>query len=105
MAILDKIGYTPEIAIDNKTNQKSPYRKIWMQIGIAGFAFGNAMLFSLPEYFGMSIFDGSMVAHFLPVLNAILAIPVLLFSAQDYLKSAWNATVTKKINMDFLTNV
>ena len=100
VAILDKIGYTPEIAIDNKTNQKSPYRKIWMQIGIAGFSFGNAMLFSLPEYFGMSIFDGSMVAHFLPILNAILAIPVLLFSAQDYLKSAWNATITKRINMD-----
>jgi len=98
--LLDNIGYTPDIQLDKTTNQLSPYRKIWMQIGIAGFAFGNSMLFSLPEYFGLNLFDGSLVSRFLPILNAALAIPVLLYSASDYLKSAWNATITKRINMD-----
>lgn len=100
VVLLDKLGYTPDIQLENKTEQQSPYRKIWMQIGIAGFAFGNAMLFSLPEYFGLDIFDGSMVSKLFPILNAILALPVLLYSAQDYLKSAWNATKTQRINMD-----
>ena len=98
--LLDQLGYTPSINTENKANRKSPFRKLWLQIGIAGFAFGNSMLFSLPEYFGLEMYSGETLALLFPYLNALLALPVLLFSAQDYLRSAWNISKTKRINMD-----
>lgn len=97
--LLDSLAYTPDIQL-NKQQNKNPYRRIYMQIGIAGFVFGNSMLFSLPEYFGLNIFNGSGVETIFPYLNALLAIPVLLYSAQDYFKSSWGALKQQQINMD-----
>ncbi|GAA5036208.1 ATPase [Marivirga lumbricoides] len=98
--LLDSLAYTPDIQLDKKSEKANPYRRIWLQLGVAGFAFGNSMLFSLPEYFGMDIFNGSGVERIFPYLNALLALPVLLFSAQDYYKSSWGAIKQKQINMD-----
>lgn len=98
--LLNTLGYPPVFDTENKGTQKSPYRKIWMQIGVAGFVFGNSMLFSLPEYFGMDIFGTAGVQRLFPLLNALLAIPVLLFSARDYFVSAKTALQQKQINMD-----
>ncbi len=97
--LLDSLAYTPDIQLD-KQEDKNPYRRIYIQLGIAGFAFGNSMLFSLPEYFGLNIFDGSGVETLFPYLNALLAIPVLMYSAQDYFKSSWGAIKQQQINMD-----
>ncbi len=98
--LLDSLAYTPDIQLDKKDGKKNPYRRILLQLGIAGFVFGNSMLFSLPEYFGLDIFNGSGIESIFPYLNAILALPVLLFSAQDYFKSSWGAIRQKQINMD-----
>ncbi|MBK6266859.1 heavy metal translocating P-type ATPase metal-binding domain-containing protein [Marivirga sp. S37H4] len=98
--LLDSLAYTPDIQLDKKDHKTNPYRRIWLQLGIAGFVFGNSMLFSLPEYFGMDIFNGSGIESLFPYLNAVLALPVLLYSAQDYYKSSWGAIRQKQINMD-----
>ncbi|WP_340153761.1 heavy metal translocating P-type ATPase [uncultured Marivirga sp.] len=98
--ILDSIAYTPDIQLEKSKSNTSPYRRIWLQIGIAGFVFGNSMLFSLPEYFGLDIFNEDIISKIFPYLNALLAIPVLLFAAQDYFKSAWGAIKQRQINMD-----
>jgi Cu+-exporting ATPase len=98
--ILDKLGYTPELNGKKHDTKNNPYQKIWLQIGIAGFAFINSMFFSLPAYFGLEIFEGGMIAQFFPYLNALLAIPVLLFSATDYFKSALGTLKMQRINMD-----
>ncbi|HET8860817.1 heavy metal translocating P-type ATPase [Marivirga sp.] len=98
--LLDSIAYTPDIQLDNKKSNTSPYRRIWLQIGIAGFVFGNSMLFSLPEYFGLDLFDEDILSKIFPFLNALLALPVVFFTAQDYFKSAWAALKQKQINMD-----
>ncbi|WMN06070.1 heavy metal translocating P-type ATPase metal-binding domain-containing protein [Marivirga arenosa] len=98
--LLDSIAYTPDIQLENKKTNPSPYRRIWLQIGIAGFVFGNSMLFSLPEYFGLDILNEDLLTKIFPYLNALLAIPVLFFSAQDYFKSAWGVIRQKQINMD-----
>jgi len=98
--LLDSIAYTPDIQLEKKRVNTSPYRRIWLQIGIAGFVFGNSMLFSLPEYFGLNLFDDDVLSKIFPYLNALLALPVVLFAAQDYFKSAWGVIKQKQINMD-----
>jgi Cu+-exporting ATPase len=97
--LLDALAYTPDIQLTKQQNI-NPYRRIYMQLGVAGFVFGNSMLFSLPEYFGLNIFNGNGIENIFPYLNALLAIPVVLFSAQDYFKSSWGAIKQRQINMD-----
>lgn len=89
--LLAKLGYAPEFRLQNlqeKSGNKALHRT-WMQMGIAGFAFGNIMLLSFPNYLGMHM-DGTPWLHPLfSGLALILSIPVLLYSAQDYFRSAW----------------
>lgn len=101
--ILTSIGYEPEIRL-NKLEKKqptTPNRKLWIKLGLAGFAFGNIMLFSLPDYFSVSASDlDSNFKHIFGILNIVLALPVLLYSCTDYLKSAWAAISQYGINLD-----
>jgi len=55
--LLITLGYEPNISLEdsNKESNKSINRRFYIKIGVAGFAFGNIMLLSIPEYFG---FDG-----------------------------------------------
>lgn len=101
--ILTSIGYEPEMRFEklDKKEGSSPNRRLWLQMGVAGFAFGNIMLFSFPEYLsGSTLGHGSSFAVFFGILNIALAIPVLFYSAQDYLKSAWAAIKQGGINLD-----
>jgi len=76
-ALLSSIGYAPEINLGDVDNAKPKVisKKLAYQIGIAGFAFGNIMLFSFPEYVGM---DGETYRWFADVfgyLSLLLALP------------------------------
>ena len=50
VALLASIGYEPVLTLGELEKRKGdPARKRqWLQVGIAGFAFGNIMLLSLP---------------------------------------------------------
>ena len=50
--MLSSIGYEPEINLASlqKKVQQSTDKELYLQIGVAGFAFGNIMLLSFPEY-------------------------------------------------------
>ncbi len=96
------IHYTPEVslqAINNETTESSDKRLLY-KIGIAGFVFGNVMLYSLPEYFngGQPVEDG--LGDFLGILSYILIYPVVFFSGNDYLISAYKSIRKKIINID-----
>ena len=102
--LLAQIGYPPEINLndlDNDTPKNAPIsRRIYYQLGVAGFAFGNIMLFSFPEYLGLK---DSLDGNFAPIFgyfNLFLALPVLLYSAQDYLISAWQGLRRRHLNLD-----
>ncbi len=100
--LLASIGYEPEINLqDLKQKKSSRYnRRLFYQLGIAGFAFGNIMLLSFPEYFSLQIELGEEFAIFFGYLNLVLSLPVLLYSAQDYLRSAWYSIRQKGLNID-----
>jgi len=99
--LLIAIGYEPIITLQDvvkkqKTvNQNSLVRKI----AVAGFCFGNVMLFSLPEYFGFGAIDKKYAILF-NWLNLSFAIPVLLYSARDYFISAYNSLKLNQVNLD-----
>ena len=96
------IGYTPDLNMGEsgkKATSKTDKRLVG-QIGVAGFCFGNIMLLSFPEYLS---FDAELTPGyrtFFGYLNFVLALPVLLYSARDYLRSAYLAVSRRRINMD-----
>jgi len=95
------IGYPPKITLEDYDGkaQKKTNRRLILQIGVAGFCFGNIMLISFPEYLGLSEDDANFQQLF-NVLNLILSLPVLLFGAKDYLISAFKAIRARTINID-----
>lgn len=95
--LLNKIGYAPNIGAAHLKNNIAPAvdRTLIYQIGLAGFSFGNIMLFSFPEYLGLEYGADLIFRRLFGWLNLALAIPVLLYSARDYLKSAYHGLKQK----------
>jgi Cu+-exporting ATPase len=85
------LGYAPDFSRESAATQKlSAYDKsLLRRMAVAAFAFGNAMLFSLPEYFSSHV-ESAFAKTFI-VLNAALATFVLFYSAGEFFKSAWRA--------------
>ena len=101
--LLTTIGYEPNLKLEQLEGVKSAntQRGLWLKLGVAGFCFGNIMLFSFPEYLKMDQSGSSeMFRYFFGFLNIVLALPVLFYSAIDYLKSAWAALSQKGVNLD-----
>lgn len=99
---LAAIGYPPELKLDNvsKKNTTSTNKRLIYQIGIAGFCFGNIMLLSFPDYIAGADGVAFKYRSFFGYVSFLLALPVLLYSASDYLRSGWRAVTTREINMD-----
>jgi len=99
--LLATLGYEPNISLEdsNKKSTKSVNRSLYLKIGVAGFAFGNIMLLSFPEYFGFRGLEES-IGRFLSYLNILLSLPVVFYCASDYFKSAYTGLKQKFINID-----
>ena len=101
-ALLASIGYEPQLTLDElKTRPPNKEAKRrWLQLGVAGFAFGNIMLFSIPGYLGLDRFSGPLFARLFGWLSLALAVPVLLYSAADYWRGAWLACRQRVLTLD-----
>lgn len=96
---LDALGYPPVIGKQAENSKKIINKRFIMQLGVAFFCFGNIMLFSFPEYFTVDdTYD--QFRNFFAYLIFGFSIPILLFSARDYLISAYKALRTKVLNLD-----
>ena len=95
------IGYPPKITLEDYDKKKTRpgNRRLIIQIGVAGFCFGNIMLISFPEYLGLDENDSNFQSLF-NILNLVLSLPVLIFGAKDYLISAFKSIRIKTINID-----
>ena len=101
-ALLSTIGYAPDINLGDVEGRKSPAlsRRLASQLGVAGFAFGNVMLFSFPDYLGMDRATDAWFSTAFGYLSLVLALPVLLFSARDYFVSAGQGLRNRQLNID-----
>jgi Cu+-exporting ATPase len=90
VSLLASIGYEPRLTLDELERPKTrkPFDRQKLQIGIAGFAFANIMLFSIPVYLGLDTLSSPLLERLFGYLSLALALPVLLYSAADYWKSA-----------------
>ncbi|REG81657.1 heavy metal translocating P-type ATPase [Algoriphagus antarcticus] len=100
--LLSTIGYEPKINFSDLDKKQSPGldKRLIQRLAVAGFCFGNMMLFSIPEYFSEAELIDSSFRGLFSYLNVILAFPVVFYSASDYYRSAWNSLKQKQINMD-----
>ena len=99
--LLATVGYEPEINLQNasRTKAKKESRKLYLQVGVAGFGFGNIMLLSFPEYFGFEGLDHS-VRVFMNYINILISLPVVFYSGSSYFISAFKGLRQKYINID-----
>jgi Cu+-exporting ATPase len=99
-ALLDSVGYFPSINLQGeKISHDQSQKTIVVKLAVAGFCFGNVMLFSFPEYLGIDHSDDNLLRIF-SWLNWGLSVPVFFFSALDYLKAAWKSFKQRQINID-----
>jgi len=101
--LLASLHYTPLITLANTTKKASnSYSKqLLYKIGVAGFAFGNTMLFSMPEYLPGKELLGNEFRLWFGILNFLLALPVIFYCASDYFLSAYKNLKHKVLNIDF----
>lgn len=98
--LLASLGYVPRINLDaDEAITPKTDRSLVIKVAIAGFCFGNVMLFSFPEYLGIDQSDETLMRIF-SWLNLGLSVPVLVYSAWDYFTSAARSFRQKQINID-----
>jgi P-type Cu+ transporter len=100
--LLHTIHYIPDISYnkEKKDDHQQANRRMIMKIGVAGFAFGNIMLLSFPDYLpGGEAIDKLMAGTF-GIVSFILALPVITYCSSDFFLSAFKSLRKKIINID-----
>ena len=101
VTLLHKIGYAPTLNLDNlSAKKKTRSYGINLKLGVAGFCFGNIMLFSFPEYFALADEVKQQFGSFFGYLSILIALPVFLYSARGFFESAWQSLKQRHINLD-----
>ncbi|WP_299431270.1 heavy metal translocating P-type ATPase metal-binding domain-containing protein [uncultured Aquimarina sp.] len=99
--LLNSIGYEPYISLDDYSERKKYIdRSLIYKLGVAGFAFGNVMFLSFPEYFEVSEYWLEQYKYVFRWLMFIFSLPVVLYAAQDYFVSAFKGLRSKILNID-----
>lgn len=103
--LLSSLGYEPLLNAERghgsaAAPQKTAIRRLYMRIGVAGFAAGNIMMFSISHYLAG---DGGLLPSLellFNTLSILLSIPVLVYSASPWFTSAYSALRRRHINLD-----
>lgn len=104
-ALLASLGYEPALTfseLDQSERRKAPRwrQRQWLQVGVAGFGFGNVMLLALPGYLGLDSLSGPWFKLLAGWLGLVLALPVLVYSAADYWRAAWFSFKQRRLTLD-----
>src|SRR5690606_17677081 len=100
--LLTSIGYEPHISFGDISISKSEFfnRSLLYRLGIAGFCFGNIMMLSFPEYFGLSLENSVKGFRVFSYVNLFLGTFVFVTSAREFFVSAWKGITQKHLNID-----
>jgi len=98
---LTNLGYKPVISLETADkNVEHLDKSLLVKFAIAAFAFGNGMFLAFPEYIGGEDYWMEHYKGLFRALMCLLAIPVVVYSASDYYKSAWYGLKNKIVNID-----
>ncbi len=95
--LLRRIGYGPQVTASEHRAGTVP-RMVYIRLGVAGFIFGNTMMFSFPEYLGADTEAGLKTG--LQWLTVLFSIPVVFFLSTDFFRSAWAGIRSRTVNID-----
>jgi len=99
--LLSTIGYEPYISLDDyKTGKSQINRTLTYKLGVAGFAFGNVMFLSFPEYFEVGEFWLEQYKGLFRWLMFSFSLPVVCYAGLDYFISAYKGLRAKILNID-----
>ncbi|MHB0755093.1 heavy metal translocating P-type ATPase [Polaribacter sp. M15] len=99
--LLSSIGYEPYISLeDYEAGKNKVDRSLIYKLGIAGFAFGNVMFLSFPEYFEVSGFWIEKYKNVFRWLMFFFSLPVVFYAGNDYFVSAYKGLRSKILNID-----
>lgn len=106
--LLATIGYEPYISLDDfEGKKKDTDRSLIYKLGVAGFAFGNVMFLSFPEYFDLASnasFGGEFWLNKYQFvfrwLMFIFSLPVIFYAGWGYFVSALKGLKSKLLNID-----
>lgn len=100
--LLVAINYVPQLSPDalNKNAKEKVNRGIYYRLGVAGFCFGNIMLFSFPAYLSVNDAVENMLRQNFGLLNILFGIPVAFYSGSVFLVSAWKGLRKRFISID-----
>ena len=91
VTLLASLGYEPTLSFGSLdgAKPKPASRKLLLQLGLAGFCFGNVMLISICLYTGLDSFSAAQFKTLFGWISLALTLPVLIYSASGYWRSAW----------------
>lgn len=99
--MIEQLGYTPTPLMKEssleilRTNEN---RQDLKRIGLAGAIAGNLMLFSVPDYAGLT---GSLKTNF-QWLSFLIFLPVLFYVAKPFYIKAWGEIRQRRISVDLM---
>ena len=100
--LLVSINYIPQLTLE--TLQKGVKRKvnrgIYYRLGVAGFCFGNIMLFSFPAYLSVNDTVENLLRQNFGLLNILFGIPVAFYSGSVFIISAYKGLKKRFISID-----
>lgn len=102
--LLGRLGYPPRLNLElldggEKESLGKELEGDLIRLAVAGFCFGNVMLFSFPIYLG----GESVPVHFqrfFAYLCCFLSLPVLFYSAYPWYQRAWTYLRLGRISLD-----
>ncbi|MDT7827443.1 heavy metal translocating P-type ATPase metal-binding domain-containing protein [Pricia sp. S334] len=108
VVLLAKIGYEPYISLDDFDNEKKDTdRSLIYKLGVAGFAFGNVMFLSFPDYLDLSASQTSGGEFWLNQYETVFrwmmfafSLPVVFYAGSGYFISAYQGLRHRFLNID-----
>lgn len=93
IALLASLGYEPDLKLSDIDPPRagSSRGELWLQLGLAGFAFGNLMLLAIGVYLGVDAFSGPFFRKLAGYFGLLLSVPVVTYSASYYWRTAWHS--------------
>jgi Cu+-exporting ATPase len=101
--LLTSLGYAPDLnlkSLDARAADPAA-KRLLLQLGVAGFAFGNIMLLSFASYLGLDTSADHTLRRMFGAMSIALALPVLVFSAAPYWMAAWLCMRRRLLTIEF----
>ncbi len=96
--LMRRIGYGPQLTAAKEQVHKGVPHMVYIRLGVAGFIFGNTMMFSFPEYLGSNTEAGLRTGF--QWLTVLFSLPVVFFLSTEFFRSAWAGIRSRTVNID-----